>query len=113
MIAFSFASAPPFVKNDIVRSPGVTSASSLPRRERDSVAIGGPIVGWLGGWPISIVSLVLGLVALLVFRRGLPHVGWIVGYLLLLWLLFVLITFALGGLWHGANWTSQAGGGVE
>jgi hypothetical protein len=51
-----------------------------------------PIVGWLGGWPISIVSLVLGLVALLVFRRGLPHVGWIVGYLLLLWLLFVLIT---------------------
>jgi len=51
-----------------------------------------PVVGWLGGWPISIVSLVLGLVALLVFRRGLPHVGWIVGYLLLLWLLFVLIT---------------------
>jgi hypothetical protein len=51
-----------------------------------------PIVGWLGGWPISIVSLALGLAALLVFRRGLPHVGWIVGYLLLLWLLFVLIT---------------------
>ena len=51
-----------------------------------------PVVGWLGGWPISIVSLVLGLVALLVFRRGLPNVGWIVGYLLLLWLLFVLIT---------------------
>ena len=51
-----------------------------------------PVVGWLGGWPISIVSLALGLAALLVFRRGLPHVGWIVGYLLLLWLLFVLIT---------------------
>jgi hypothetical protein len=51
-----------------------------------------PVVGWLGGWPISIVSLVLGLAVLLVFRRGLPHVGWIVGYLLLLWLLFVLIT---------------------
>ena len=51
-----------------------------------------PIVGWLGGWPISIASLALGLAALLVFRRGLPHVGWIVGYLLLLWLLFVLIT---------------------
>ncbi len=51
-----------------------------------------PIIGWLGGWPISIVSLGLGLAALLVFRRGLPHVGWIVGYLLLLWLLFVLIT---------------------
>lgn len=51
-----------------------------------------PVVGWLGGWPSSIVSLALGLAALLVFRRGLPHVGWIVGYLLLLWLLFVLIT---------------------
>jgi hypothetical protein len=51
-----------------------------------------PVVGWLGGWPVSIVSLALGLAALLVFRRGLPHVGWIVGYLLLLWLLFVLIT---------------------
>jgi len=51
-----------------------------------------PLVGWLGGWPVSIASLVLGLGALLVFRRGLPHVAWIVGYLLLLWLLFVLIT---------------------
>ncbi|HEY7037469.1 MAG TPA: DUF5924 family protein [Methylomirabilota bacterium] len=51
-----------------------------------------PIVGWLGGWPISIASLALGLAALFVFRRGLPHVAWIVGYLLLLWLLFVLLT---------------------
>jgi hypothetical protein len=51
-----------------------------------------PLVGWLGGWPISIASLALGLAVLFVFRRGLPHVGWIVGYLLLLWLLFVLIT---------------------
>jgi hypothetical protein len=55
-------------------------------------AAGLPVVGWLGGWPVSIVSLALGLAALFVFRRGLPHVGWIVGYLLLLWLLFVLIT---------------------
>ena len=44
LIAFSFASAPPFVKNDMERSPGVTSASSRPSRERDSFAIGGPIV---------------------------------------------------------------------
>jgi len=51
-----------------------------------------PLIGWLGGWPISIASLALGLAVLFVFRRGLPHVGWIVGYLLLLWLLFVLIT---------------------
>ena len=44
LIAFSFASAPPFVKNDIFRLPGVTSASSRPSCERGSVAIGGPIV---------------------------------------------------------------------
>ena len=34
LIAFSFASAPPFVKNDIVRSPGVTSASIRASVER-------------------------------------------------------------------------------
>ena len=28
-----------------------------------------PLVGWLGGWPISIASLSMGLAALLVFRR--------------------------------------------
>ncbi len=44
LIAFSFASAPPFVKKDIFRSPGVTSASRRPSSERGSVAIGGPIV---------------------------------------------------------------------
>ena len=61
LIAFSFASAPPFVKNENDRSPGVTSASSFPSRERDSVAIGGPIVASVSacsliaattfGWP--------------------------------------------------------------
>jgi hypothetical protein len=44
LIAFSFASAPPFVKNDIARSPGVISASMRASVERGSVAIGGPIV---------------------------------------------------------------------
>ena len=33
----------------------------------------------------------LGILTLFVFRRGLPHVGWIVGYLLLLFLLLALI----------------------
>jgi hypothetical protein len=61
LIAFSFASAPPLVKNDIFRFPGVTSASSRPSCERGSVAIGGPIVQSLSacsliaaisfGWP--------------------------------------------------------------
>src|SRR2546423_12628053 len=41
--AFSFASAPPFVKKDIWRSPGVTSASSRASVDRASVAIGGAV----------------------------------------------------------------------
>jgi hypothetical protein len=49
------------------------------------------IVGWIRRWGISLCSLSLGLATLLVFRRGLPHVGWIVGYLLLLVLLVAAI----------------------
>jgi len=45
---------------------------------------------WLRRWGISIASLIGGLLALFVFRRELPHVRWIIGYLLLLWLLFAL-----------------------
>lgn len=41
---------------------------------------------------MSAGSLVAGLVTLFVFRRGLPHVGWIVGYLILLWFLFTVFT---------------------
>jgi hypothetical protein len=52
LTAFSFASAPPFVKNDIERSPGVTSASSFPSRDRDSLAIGGPIVASFSAWSL-------------------------------------------------------------
>jgi hypothetical protein len=49
---------------------------------------------WLRRWGISIASLALGLATLFVFRRGLPHVGWIVGYLLLLWLVFAVLAAA-------------------
>lgn len=49
-------------------------------------------LGWLKRWGISVLSLGLGVATIFVFRRGLPHVGWIVGYLLLLWLLFAFIT---------------------
>jgi hypothetical protein len=45
---------------------------------------------WLRRWGISVASLIGGLLALFVFRRELPHVRWIIGYLLLLWLLFAL-----------------------
>src|SRR5262245_48201185 len=49
---------------------------------------------WLlrfGSWAISLASLALGLSTLFVFRRGVPHVGWIVGYVLLLWLIFLSV----------------------
>lgn len=49
---------------------------------------------WLRRWGISFASLGGGILTLFVFRRGLPHVAWIIGYLLLLWLLFALITQA-------------------
>lgn len=42
---------------------------------------------WIRRWGASIASLALGLWTLFVFRRGLPHVALLVGYLLLLWLL--------------------------
>ena len=47
-----------------------------------------PSLRWLRRWGVSVWSLALGCVTLFVFRRGLPHVGWIIGYLLLLWLLW-------------------------
>jgi len=45
---------------------------------------------WLRRWGISLASLVGGLLTLFVFRRELPHARWIIGYLLLLWLLVAL-----------------------
>ncbi len=53
-----------------------------------------PALRWLRRWGISVGSLAGGVLTLFVFRRGLPHVAWIIGYLLLLWLLFVLLTQA-------------------
>ena len=40
---------------------------------------------FLRRWGISIYSFVGGVLALFVFRRGLPNVSLIVGYLILLW----------------------------
>jgi hypothetical protein len=47
---------------------------------------------WLGRWGISCASLAGGILILFVFRRGLPHVAWIIGYLLILWMLYALVT---------------------
>jgi hypothetical protein len=46
---------------------------------------------WLRRWGISFASLAGGILTLFVFRRGLPNVAWIIGYLLLLWLLFAIL----------------------
>ena len=42
-------------------------------------------------WAVSIASLIGGLTTLFVFRRGVPHVGWIAGYVVVLWLLFAAL----------------------
>ncbi len=47
---------------------------------------------WVKKWGVSVASLASGLLMLFVFRRGLPDVAWIVGYLLLLWLIFAVFT---------------------
>jgi hypothetical protein len=49
------------------------------------------LVPFLRRWGISLASLVGGVLTLFVFRRGLPHVALIVGYLLLLWLLVAML----------------------
>jgi hypothetical protein len=49
------------------------------------------LVAWLRRWGVSIASFVGGLLTLFVFRRGLPHFTWIVGYLLLMWLLVTVL----------------------
>lgn len=51
-----------------------------------------PALGWVRRWGLSVWSLALGCLTLVVFRRGLPHVGWIIGYLLLLWLAWAGLT---------------------
>ena len=51
-----------------------------------------PWFSWARKWGISLASLVSGLVVLFVFRRGLPDIAWLVGYLLLLWLVFAVFT---------------------
>ena len=52
------------------------------------------VVAFLRVWGISIASAIGGLLTLFVFRRGLPHVSLIVGYLLLLWILVAVLVQA-------------------
>ena len=46
---------------------------------------------WIAEWGVSFASLTGGVFTLFVFRRGLPNVAWIVGYLLLLCLVFAVL----------------------
>src|SRR5260370_26896916 len=63
-----------------------------PHRRAARAARVSPALRWLRRWGISFASPAGGIAPLFVFRRGLPHVAWIIGYLLLLWLLFALVT---------------------
>ena len=46
---------------------------------------------WIAEWGVSFASLTGGVLTLFVFRRGLPNVAYLVGYLLLLWLIFAVL----------------------
>jgi hypothetical protein len=52
------------------------------------------IVAFARRWGISLASFVGGLLTLFVFRRGLPNVALIVGYLLLMWILVAVLVQA-------------------
>lgn len=69
-----------------------TSVDPFLRRRTLNVADWGAWRGFLSRWGISVASLASGFAALVVFRRGLPHVGWIVGYIVVLWLFFAVLT---------------------
>jgi hypothetical protein len=47
---------------------------------------------FLGRWGISLASLLSGTVTLVGLRRGVPHVGWVLGYLVSLGVLFAVVT---------------------
>ncbi len=53
-----------------------------------------PGLGWVRTWGISIASLVMGLVTLVVFRRGVEYFPLFIGYLLLVWLVGVVFAGA-------------------
>ena len=67
------------------------SADPFVRRRSVALADGHAWRAFLLRWGVSIASLGSGCTVLFVFRRGLPHVGWIVGYLVVLGLLFAVL----------------------
>lgn len=63
---------------------------ALEPRRRTPRGRSNPFLPFIRRWGISIASLVGGLLTLLVFRREVDHIRWVVGYVLLAWLLFAL-----------------------
>ncbi len=61
-------------------------------------------------WGISLASLASGLVTLLIFRRGVPHVSWIIGYVVGLWLLFAVLSQTRDALLAGGRHLVVAAG---
>ncbi len=57
----------------------------------DAAPAARPLLQWVRRWGVSIASLGGGLLTLFVFRRDLPRAAWIIGYVLLLWLLVALL----------------------
>lgn len=76
-------------QSDVLRSPRLAERPLI-TWTRHLIA-SHPWLERLAPWVVSIASLALGLATLFVFRRGLPHVSWVVGYLLFLWLLVTLL----------------------
>jgi len=72
--------------------PPVPAPDPFVRRRSTALADRAAWRAFLVRWAVSIASLVGGVLALVVFRRGVPHVGWIVGYIVVLWLLFTVLT---------------------
>lgn len=78
--------------------PSAPSGAALPgsdpfiRRRTLALTDWETMRAFLTRWGISVASLLGGLAALVVFRRGMPHVAWIVGYVVVLWLIFAVLT---------------------
>jgi hypothetical protein len=72
--------------------PSVPVSDPFVRRREWAGLDGRAWRAFLTRWAISVCSLIGGVVTLFVFRRGVPHVAWIVGYAVVLWLLFAVLT---------------------
>src|SRR5262245_13590564 len=72
-------------------------------RDERRFSVAGWLLEFLRRWGVSLASLAGGLTTLFVFRRGLPHVAWIIGYLLVTWLLVILLA-VFRDAWQARGW---------